>query len=673
VPRLRERAVVATDAPTSVPEESVGARSRTPLLGLPEDLPAGTLVAVDTETSGLHPDDGATVAVVSVGWRRDGEVVARAFPFDQERWADKGRWPGNKPVGAKDAKRAGTDALELFTYDDLAEVETDPNLPRECWDELLDWLGRQQLLFHNAKFDLHMLRTGTRHWPGRDLEPNLVWDTLLVCGAVWPGEGANLKKTAERLWGYDEGEEQRALRGYLGPGSDPRYDLVPWDVMGPYATKDAELTVRLQEEQQQAIYGRTSKGIPRAEREGIGIAHRLTRVLYRVERRGMPYDAAASRQAARTVESARVPVAAELERLWGRAPTTAAAADWFYSHGAQPIYDEQKGQYTRPVSIEHTRDWIRAGIPGAAQWRRYVQLGQMNSMHYTGYAELTGRDGRLRTDFKQATVRSGRMSVGRVQLQAIPKYDKSVGLDGVPHPRDLFFRGPGALAGYRPYNLDLSQAELRVATKLAGCHTMARMLAEGADIHTITTEAVFGVTKDDTPPAEFKALRDIAKRLTFGSIFQIGGKRFQWTLKKLADVDWPLDRCEAAVQAWRRTYPEFKRAYYSAMEFAAQHRYVELVSGRKSWMKGPRDYPNSAWNRIVQASLADWVVRWLHDVEEQTRQYDALVMTVHDSVVLYLPEDIGPELCSEVAQKGAASATEEFGIEMKVDEGPWLE
>lgn len=674
MPRLTERPVVAAVAPTSVSEGVVGPTGRTPLLGLPVALPAGTLVIVDTECSGLHPDDGATVSAVSVGWRGEaGELVARAFPFDQQRWAEKGRWPGGKVAGAKTAKKAGVGALELFSDDDLAEVEDDPNLGRAEWDELLDWLGRQKLAFHNAKYDLTMLRRGTRHFPGRDFEEQFVWDTMLVCQPLWPGEGAGLKPTAARLWGTDTGDEQRALKPYLGPRTDPRYDLVPWDVMAPYAAKDAELTVRLQEEQHRAIYGRTSRGLPRVEREGIGIAHRLTRVLYRVEGRGMPYDAAASRAAAQKVAAARVPVAAKLTELWGAEPTAKVAADWFYSHGAALVFDERKQSYGKPVSIEYTRDWIKAGIPGATEWRQFVQLGQMNSMYYDGYAGFTGRDGRLRTDFKLASVRSGRMSVGRVQLQAIPKMDKRTGVEGVPHPRELFFAGPGAIPGYRAFNLDLSQAELRVATKLSGCRTMERMLEEGADIHSITTEAVFGLTQESTDPKEWKAYRDIAKRLTFGSIFQVGAKTFQATLKKLADIDWPLERCEDAVRGWRRTYPEFGRAYYGAMEFAAANRYVELVSGRKSWLNGPRDYPAAAWNRTVQASLADFVIQWLADVEEATRSYDGLVMTVHDSAVLYLPEELGPELSVEIAEKGAARATELFGITMKIDHGLWFE
>lgn len=679
MPRLRDRPAAATEAPPGPSEDRAATGARTPLLGLPEDLPADAVVACDTETSGFHFDDGATVSVVSVAWRDGEKIQTRAYPFDQERYADKGIGPRGKPIGAKGEKKAGDGALAMFSMEDMAELEDDPNLGMAEWLELLEWLGWQNLIFHNAKFDLHHLRNGTRHWAGMDLESQMVWDTMLPCQPLWPGEGAKLKGTAERLWGYDESEEQRALAAHLGTGAAKRYDLVPWDVMQPYAAKDAELTIRLYEEQQNRIRGRNTlgrlegRGLGRPERDGIDISHQLERVLYRVERRGMPYDAERSRQAAKRVAEAREEPLETLRSMWRTEPTAAAAQEWFYTHGAQLVYDEKKQDYTKPVDIVQTRDWIRAGIPGAAEWRRVVQLAQANSMYYDGYAALTGRDGSLRTDFKLATVRSGRLSVGRVQLQAIPKKDKALELPGVPHVRELFFEGPAARPGYAPFNLDLSQAELRVATQLSRCWTMREMLEGGADLHSITTEAVFGLRKETTTPDEFKKYRDIAKRLTFGSIFLIGAKAFRAALKKYADVDWPLAQCQEAVEGWRRTYPEFKRAYYSSMDYAAENRYVTLVSGRKSWLNGPRDYPAAAWNRTVQASLSDFVVRWLADVEKRTRQYDGLVMTVHDSAVLYLPEAEGEAICAEIAAEGAERATQEFGITMKIDSGMWRE
>ena len=52
----------------------------------------GLNVAVDTEASGLHVDDGARVSVVSAAWRMDdGELHSHAWPFDQGTNGKPGR------------------------------------------------------------------------------------------------------------------------------------------------------------------------------------------------------------------------------------------------------------------------------------------------------------------------------------------------------------------------------------------------------------------------------------------------------------------------------------------------------------------------------------------------------------------------------------------------------
>jgi hypothetical protein len=116
------------------------------------------------------------------------------------------------------------------------------------------------------------------------------------------------------------------------------------------------------------------------------------------------------------------------------------------------------------------------------------------------------------------------MSAERVQLQALPKADKYRDIvtgkrlpiyEGIPDVRDLLV----PKEGHGLWNLDLSQAELRVASIYARCEEMLRELGEGQDIHSNNTRTVLKVPED---APDWKLKRDIAKRLTFGGIFQIG-------------------------------------------------------------------------------------------------------------------------------------------------------
>jgi hypothetical protein len=208
-------------------------------------------VACDTETNGLFADDGARVSIVSVAWWNDDHtndvdgfhassycysadcVVAYAFPFDQ---------------GVRDKPGRGKRfQLDLFQDDDV-------NLPSAEWWELLGWLSRHNLVMQNAPFDLEKLRVGTRHWSGLELEDQVVWDTQLGNKELDPQFPTGLKPACERLFG-DTSDEQAALKPYLGPQDDPRFDLVPWDVIEPYAVWDAIKTLRLAAQQRDRVYG----------------------------------------------------------------------------------------------------------------------------------------------------------------------------------------------------------------------------------------------------------------------------------------------------------------------------------------------------------------------------------------------------------------------------------
>ena len=233
----------ATPTPTTSRGGTTGGVA-VPSLVLPTEY-AGD-VAVDTETNGLFADDGARVAIVSVAWwhpsHRDNCpeycyspecVEAYSFPFDQ---------------GVRDKPGRGKRfQLDLFQDDDI-------NLPEVEWSALLVWLSDQDLVMANAVFDLEKLRVGTRHWAGIELEDQVVWDTMLGNKELDPQYPTGLKPSTERLFG-DTSDEQSALKPYLGPKEDPRFDLVPWDVIEPYATWDAIKTLRLAAQQRDRIHG----------------------------------------------------------------------------------------------------------------------------------------------------------------------------------------------------------------------------------------------------------------------------------------------------------------------------------------------------------------------------------------------------------------------------------
>lgn len=621
---------------------------------LPDDVES--LVAVDTETSGLYYDDGARVAVVSVAWIptdalydderlgraiRTGEgIVTYAFPFDQ---------------GARD---------KLTSFQpDLFGTDDDVNLPESEWEFLLNWLARHELTFTNAKFDLGHLRVGTRHWSGRCLLEQTVWDTTLGCKVAWPTEKVGLKETAARLWGEDEKDAQDALKPHLGPKTDPRYDLVPWPVIGPYAAKDAGQTIRL------TYLHLWMVDDGEINRDEVDEDLEYMRVLYRMEERGMPFDVATAIGAADTLE-------VHKERLAAQLPFTPSI------NGAKAYYFGPKakgGLELRPLATtpggkvalneDVIRDLEKMDVPHIATYAQWRKLDVAQSMWYRGYAEMAGPDGRLRTSFRQTSVVSGRLSVERFQAQALPhgvpgKSGKLVRLpEGMPSVRSLFTFGDG-------WEIDLAQAELRVAAKKAKCHTMIEMIEAGEDLHGYVTTDIFGVRKGDP---EWFDYRQVGKRADFSFIFGVGAKTFRETVKKLLGIEFSLNEAQDIVTKWNRLFPEFKPTIHQFSEFAMRNKFVPLANGRKRWFA---EYElqygcHQAFNQYVQPSLAELTKDWTIDTEK--RHPGVLLMTVHDSQYIdaSLTGESGEEVAKDIAARAGELGTEMFDIVMEADFGPW--
>lgn len=618
-----------------------------------ETLPAdavGMRVAVDTETSGLFVDDGATISIVSVAWidheHPDADergVVSYAYPFDQ---------------GPRD-KVAQTSLLEQ-----------DINLDEYEWSLLLSWLQDQWLVFQNAKFDLHHLRNGTRHWGGVELEDRTVWDTALASKELDPLENTSLKPTSERLGLTDGGEQAEkdamdaALKGVakqyrLGK----RFDLVDWEVVGPYAAKDTELTILLDDMQRD----RVTEG--EVDPRWIDREHELMKVLYRIEKRGMGYDAERSMEAADALKALQL----ELESGMPFYPSINVAKRFFFgpkSEGGLGLlpYEVTEKKQEPKLDDAIVRRMVEDGHPYAEQYQLWRKYDYAQSMWYRGYPEAIGPDGRLRCSFRQTKVVSGRMSVERLNLQAIPHEPIH---DSIPTVRELFVPRDGC----RLWEVDWAQAELRVAAKLAKCQRMLDLIDAGEDLHGITTYELFADEGDLDDPLVWHFYRQIAKRANFSLIFDVGPDTFRAQLWAKAGVDLSRGQSERIVNDWKSLYPEFGRAVRRASR-TVDHRqrklgngYVKLVNGRIRWFQ-EYEYSHKAFNQVVQPSLAELNKDWIIDVEDRFEDLDALIMNTHDSGLLELPDGEEDRLFKLLPEWGEW-ASEIFDVPMELEAKEW--
>lgn len=169
-----------------------------------------------------------------------------------------------------------------FFTDELLTVE---DIGVEQWDILCNWLAtRKGLVGHNIRFDLMAMTAGANNGGEGVTLANGIWDTMLAAKELWPNKEIALKPLAHAIWPEEDPKaEMLALKPYKGPRDDPRYDLIPWKIMEPYAVKDAELTWRLYE--RQVVLAEEGQCGARF----IGAEFKVLKMLLHMETTGLPF------------------------------------------------------------------------------------------------------------------------------------------------------------------------------------------------------------------------------------------------------------------------------------------------------------------------------------------------------------------------------------------------
>jgi hypothetical protein len=681
----------------------------------------GVRVSVDTETSGLRTDEGARISTVSVGWidwDRKWEHIAPSHQWAGgiQTWREEVLVPGEPLVGVVsfawpfDQGVSGTGKPEDVGQESLwPDAE---NLDAGEWAALLDWLDivgeAQGLVMANMKFDLHMFVAGVRRWPGlgRDFLDLVVWDTQngndLFFGFL-PSTSLKGPGTAtELLWGKSESDEKTVISKYLVKKKLPkgRWDLMPWAVIARYADQDARLTARLQYAQFRRMDSYAQKphwdkwfwkpgtmSIDDAFRRRMAV----TRMLFRMEQRGLPFSVSAARDWADALKGRAL---AQAVKLPFKPATIETAKHYWFGTG---IKKGVEGLGQPPISTTPTgapsltqddvSKLIKAELPGAEVWRSYSKLTRADSMWYTGWAQKAGSDDRLRTSVRQNGTRSGRFSVEGIQLQAIPHDYKLEGfaeLEGIPSPRALI--GQGVPEGYQLWELDLANAEARVAALFAGCKRMLEMIDAGLDLHGETAKELFHVKPEDVDWGE---KRQVAKRGNFSLIFGVGWEKLQNDIEEQTGIRLGDHETKTLINKWHALYPEYKKAINQHMDQVTERQkkrslpgsYVETINGERRWFSRFED-AHKAFNQRVQANLGQFAVDWWLAADEICNKYlteeeletCGIVLTVHDSTVLLLPDHIAEKVVRLVQEAGVRLWNERFaGVPGGVDASLWSE
>ena len=276
--------------------------------------------------------------------------------------------------------------------------------------------------------------------------------------------------------------------------------------------------------------------------------------------------------------------------------------------------------------------------------QEYRKWSKLKTTYIDGYLRfINPASGRIHPDLLPLATETGRFACRRpnLQNQCQPGNDY-VGVRN-------FIVSP---EGWLLMEADYSQVELRIVAYLSQDAVMLDAYKNGEDIHSITTSAVFGISREeaaDKHHSEYKHRRTVAKGTMFGILYGIGAKGLSVNLKASAGVRASVEQCEQYIAGIKARYTNLAAWQQYAKETARRRQYAQTALGRRRYLPGIRSQDfrrrasseRMAMNTPVQGLAADCLklamgrlVKTLAD-----KPYIRPVMTVHDSLVFEVRAD----------------------------------
>lgn len=310
-------------------------------------------------------------------------------------------------------------------------------------------------------------------------------------------------------------------------------------------------------------------------------------------------------------------------------------------------------------------------------------LEKTNGTYLTGILDRLDSTDRLHASFLLNGTKSGRLSSKNPNLQNMPnagKLKNEEAIKVVSHVKRAFI----SMDGYTLVQLDYSQAELRTIAYFAKEEAMLEAYRNDMDLHILTASVVLGISVDQfmqLPKEEQRAGRQKAKAVNFGLIYGMGAEGFMHYAKTTYGVILTLEESTTIRDAFFAKYPMLKEYHKEYIAKGRKFGWVRTFFGRR------RRLPNInsdnrmergmdervATNSPIQGTAGEFTVFSLALLLHRLDSRVLLANTIHDSIILYIPDDILDEQI-RIAVETASNLPmlqyfnrEMSGISMKVD------
>ena len=560
------------------------------------EFATASIVGVDTETDGLDPMQCNLVGLCLAAADDNGKVTKGYYvPLGH---SDEIGFP--LPVGKNG--------------------NFDFNKAKDWFRDLIQ--SPRELVFHNAKFDLHVLARAFKI-PQADIDKANIIDTLIAAWMLSPGQsGLGLdNQVMQRLQ-----HEMIPIENLIGRGKNQiTFNRTPIKDATEYGAEDAVYTLRLWEP--------LKKDLEKFDYVKYFFEQEmpLLKVLYQMETVGVAIDVPALKALEQELQH-------RIEKL---EKEICDMAGFEFNIGSpkqlgEVLFDtlglpEIKKRSTDAVVLEELS--YKAPHPIVFSVIEYRELKKMQSTYITVLPTLVNPETkRIHTSFIQWGTATGRLSSRDPNLQNIPvrsDLGKKIRASFVPQGKDNVILA-----------VDYSQIELRMLAHLSGDAALIESYKEGIDIHARTAAAIYGVDINDVT----SDMRRDAKVVNFGVLYGMTAFRLSRDLKI------PMGQARDFIEGYFGMYQGVQQYIENIKTSAHRDGYVETLSGRRRYIAGidSSDRMESqmaermAVNTPVQGSAADLIKIAMIRIQKRINDEKLplrMMLQVHDELVFECPRD----------------------------------
>ena len=469
-----------------------------------------------------------------------------------------------------------------------------------------------------------------------------------------------------------------SIKDLIGTGKNQkRFDEVPLELAGPYASEDADVTLQLNDKLSPMI--RTEPELEKLYRE---VELPLVEVLAALECNGVLVSKSELNNQERRlqgridelVKTIDTEAQSTIARTFDLNSPKQLSAALFNAHdddieglGIKPLKKTKTGFSTNAEVLEKLALDPDIETPIPSLILEYRQLTKLVSTYLKALADDIHPDTkRIHASFNQTVAATGRLSSSDPNLQNIP-----IRSDLGREIRKAFI----APKDHQLISADYSQIELRLLAHLSDDPALIEAFHAGEDIHQAVAAQINDITLDEVT----KEQRSGAKMVNFGIVYGVT----PWGLARRLGVS--NSEASEIIDNYKSKFANITTFLDECVAFARSHGYVQTMLGRRRPIQDIDDRnpqrralaERMAINSVVQGSAADLIKLAMIDLHQRIKAADdssplsssKMILQIHDELVFETPTALAASAKAQIVDRmeRAMESVTELKVPLVVD------